>query len=103
MTTAVVLGIVCGALAAMLVGAAVVIRIMSGWILDAANRYRLNVLEYAQKIADEKAQKTAPKPDAAKECGIKVPPRFDEQPMRKPEQKHRKGKHKVVIVFSHGA
>lgn len=44
----------------------------------------------------------APKPDAAKECGV-VPPKFDEQPRRKPEQKHRKGKYKVVIVFSHGA
>ena len=83
--------VIVGALAAMLGGAAVVIRIMSGWIIDAANRYRLNVLEYAQKIADEKAQKTAPKPDPAKECGV-VKPKFDEPPRRK-------GRYKVIVSF----
>ena len=102
--------VIVGALVAMLGGAVVVVRIMSCWIIDAANRYRLNVLEYAQKIADEKAQKTAPKPDAAKECGV-VPPKFDAE--RRPrnvapaspggldreEQPRRKGRYKVFVYF----
>ena len=34
----------------------------------------------------------AAKPDAAKECGVKQPPKFDEQPRRK-------GKYKIFISF----
>lgn len=71
----------------------------------AVKRLEAELSELRQKNRElemRKQKPEPPKPDAAKECGV-APPRFDEQPRRKQEQKHRKEKHKVVVVFSHGA